>query len=374
MLPLVPQIKKQKPSNTAALFVFGPPTSQLSNSLNNPGSTLGPDFDAKQWSWENLPSTAPLSAFSLGSNSSSLSASAPSVTFGPLRLGTQKNTAKPATDSAIKLEEVPIKQEKGAGSKGEDGHPSNKKCDPSPASSGPLEVLDARGDLTLVAGQEEVRFRVCSRSLARSSPAWERRLYDEDQQTADDWVISLPDDNPDGLRVLLLAVHCKFAAIPRVLPWATLFHTTVLCERYDMVELLKSFWSGWIKSVKLESMNPGPETLVHQLRVSFSLGDRELYREVITKFLTCSVCLMKSTQISLADFRTYNLYKDANLQSLGILRKYYNLRVPGPRQRSDSTCSHFLLSRTHRAWAPAVDQGGVRKAQAGNAPSAENGA
>jgi hypothetical protein len=258
------------------------------------------------------------------------------VTCGPLQLGTHQDTAKPATDSATKLEEVPVKQEKGTESKGENGHTSNKKCDPSPASSGPLEMLDARGDLTLVAGQEEVRFRVCSRSLARPSPVWERRLYGEDQQTADDWVISLPDDNPDGLRILLLAVHCKFAAIPRVLPLATLFHTTVLCERYEMVELLKSFWSGWIKSVKLGSMNPGPETLVHQLCVAFSLGNRELYREVITKFLTCSVCLTKSTEISLVDFGTYNLYKDANLQSLEILRKYYNLRVPGPGKRSGS--------------------------------------
>jgi hypothetical protein len=84
------------------------------------------------------------------------------------------------------------------------------------------EVLDPRGDLTLLVGQEgKVGFLVCSRALARSSPYWENMLYGpfeegkDQQRDGTRWTVDLPEDNPDALRVCLRAVHCKFDIIPR---------------------------------------------------------------------------------------------------------------------------------------------------------------
>jgi hypothetical protein len=65
--------------------------------------------------------------------------------------------------------------------------------------SGGVEVFDPRGDLTLVAGADRVVFRVCSRSLARSSPVWDATLYGPfaegkgQQQEECGWEILLPD-------------------------------------------------------------------------------------------------------------------------------------------------------------------------------------
>ncbi|KAL2017484.1 hypothetical protein VTK56DRAFT_2080 [Thermocarpiscus australiensis] len=220
-----------------------------------------------------------------------------------------------------------------------------------------VEELDPRGDLTLIAGEEKVAFRVCSRSLARSSRFWDTMLYGpfregRGQQSKEKWEIELPEDNPEGLRIILLVVHSKYSAIPQVLPRSTLFHASVLCDKYDMI-------------------------LIRQLWIAHALGDSKSYMETLWKFMLCTRKYEFSTRIFPEGWREYDLYKDVHLQSLDVLkhlergrlvllkeinvrfkRAMANLTQSGPRncrsQKSpewQQTCDCAMLGALHRALA-----------------------
>ncbi|KAK3299850.1 uncharacterized protein B0H64DRAFT_369174 [Chaetomium fimeti] len=121
------------------------------------------------------------------------------------------------------------------------------------------EVFDRRGDLKLVVGEdnsERGTFQVCSRTLARSSPVWDTMFYGPfregfPQQNSDEWTVSLPEDDPDGLRVILSALHGKFDAVPEGGSLDFIVNLAALADKYDTVASLRPFW----KIARLRNLN-----------------------------------------------------------------------------------------------------------------------
>jgi hypothetical protein len=186
------------------------------------------------------------------------------------------------------------------------------------------EVFDRRGDLQLIAGQEQVTFRVCSRSLARSSPVWDTMLYGpftegKDQQNTDNWTITLPEDNPDALRILMKAVHSQSDTIPKVLSEDDLFHLALLCDKYDMVGLFKSFWNDWVS--KLGVAPRTPSGFVHRLWIGYTLGYRSYYKITLTELMGLCKPLEGKTGLFLEGYDEENLCENIHLQALGIVGK-----------------------------------------------------
>ncbi|KAK3306040.1 uncharacterized protein B0T15DRAFT_216862 [Chaetomium strumarium] len=150
------------------------------------------------------------------------------------------------------------------------------------------EVFDHRGDLTLTVGRNKVAFRVCSRSLARLSGVWDAMLYGplaegKTQHTSEKWVVAHPDDEPEGLRILLLGIHGRLTAFPPFLTQLTVFALLVICDKYDMVEFLKPFWHRWVQDLPSCSH---PKDLIQQLWMAYKLGDPESYRSKLESFLS----------------------------------------------------------------------------------------
>ncbi len=156
----------------------------------------------------------------------------------------------------------------------------------------PVEVFDPHGDLTLVVGEDQVPFRVCSRALARSSPFWEARLYGpfsegKAQQEGSGWKISLPDDRPEGLRILLSAVHGKFDDLPRAIVHDQLLYLTVLADKYDMIGVLKPYWKNWVGDPDHFKFDWFPtDRLVDYLPVCRNLGYGKGFYKALVSFVT----------------------------------------------------------------------------------------
>jgi hypothetical protein len=118
------------------------------------------------------------------------------------------------------------------------------------------ETFDRHGDLKLIAGKDnsKITFQVCSRTLARSSRVWDVMLYGPfrerlaQQPKSDEWTVSLPEDDPDALRVFLAVIHGSFDALPEKPPFNVIFPIAVLSDKYNTVASLKHFWKPWIYS------------------------------------------------------------------------------------------------------------------------------
>lgn len=117
------------------------------------------------------------------------------------------------------------------------------------------EVFDRHGDLKLIVWKNNsmITFQVCSRTLARSSHVWDIMLYGpfregKAQQESDEWTVSLPEDDADGLRIILSIIHGTFDAFParEKSHFDLIFSLVVLSDKYDMVASLKQFWDPWL--------------------------------------------------------------------------------------------------------------------------------
>ncbi len=112
--------------------------------------------------------------------------------------------------------------------------------------------------------------------MARTSPVWDTMLFgpflegQAQQATADNWTVALPEDDPDALLILLRATHGDLVAIPGVLSRDQLLRLVVLCDKYDTVGTLRTFWEPWVNQV-----DPGAlslDTFVAQLQIAHTLG------------------------------------------------------------------------------------------------------
>ncbi len=148
-----------------------------------------------------------------------------------------------------------------------------------------IEILDPRGDLTLLVGKDEAGFRVCSRTLARSSEFFEVLLYGpfsegKAQQAGDAWQTSLLEDDPEALRVLLLAIHGKFKEMPKSLSLGELVNLTVAVDKYDMSSSLRPFWLRWLESPDIDITGASVPEIIGHLRTCYTVGYGRGFQEV----------------------------------------------------------------------------------------------
>jgi hypothetical protein len=147
--------------------------------------------------------------------------------------------------------------------------------------------IDRYGDVTLQVGgetpdsqDERVSFVVCSRTLARVSPVFDRMLFglfaesarNKEPQAA--WVVELPEDKPTAMEVFLNIAHCRFDRIPAILSTDELYDLTVLTNSYDATPLLGPWAQGWMDFVN-DIANDASRAMPKMLWISWELGCRD---------------------------------------------------------------------------------------------------
>ncbi|OTB09884.1 hypothetical protein K445DRAFT_17198 [Daldinia sp. EC12] len=145
-----------------------------------------------------------------------------------------------------------------------------------------FKEFDCRGDVRLRIGQDRdsvaVVYTVCSRSLARVSPVFDRMLYggfsegrSNQGKDAEDWIVDLPEDKPAAMAVLLSITHGRFEQVPKALSVDELYDVTVLTNFYDATSTLGPWsnkWKAAIEKVERESNELMPKILW----ISWELG------------------------------------------------------------------------------------------------------
>jgi hypothetical protein len=128
-------------------------------------------------------------------------------------------------------------------------------------------VFDPIGDLRLeVNGHWS--FIVCSRALARASPVFEKMFFggfSESKPTDPHtkWVVKLPEENVDGLEIILNIIHGNVYKIPKTISdhdkvqrsnprarmemaWKLLYGVACTADYYDLVEFLRPWANSWL--------------------------------------------------------------------------------------------------------------------------------
>lgn len=133
---------------------------------------------------------------------------------------------------------------------------------------------------------------------------------------------SLPEDDPDALRIILFIVHYKHELLPENVPFDLFFQLVVLSDKYDMVAPLKPFWASWHISMSgHELAGQSPRHVIQRLWISHALGDGSSFLEAIMVLVLCSMTY-DDGQLYFLDF-DYDIDADDYLRSLDVLGKSF---------------------------------------------------
>ncbi|KAK3902861.1 hypothetical protein C8A05DRAFT_15134 [Staphylotrichum tortipilum] len=128
----------------------------------------------------------------------------------------------------------------------------------------PTIQLDPDGDLLLRVGTKLLYpkprvFKVCSAALRRASPVWKAMLFGpftEAKPAHGDWIVELPEDDPDTLMVLLGLLHGVFEVVPPTVSLTVLYGVLIVADKYAMVHLLRPVVNAWAGVVKIPTLPP----------------------------------------------------------------------------------------------------------------------
>ncbi len=109
---------------------------------------------------------------------------------------------------------------------------------------------DYEADLTLLVGEEKREFDVCSKAMARSSAVFKAMLYGSFRESqpidkTEPWIVELPDDDADGLSVLLDIVHSRFHLVPETVAPDRLHRILIVSHKYDMTQFIRPWATTW---------------------------------------------------------------------------------------------------------------------------------
>lgn len=100
-------------------------------------------------------------------------------------------------------------------------------------------------------GEWQKKFIVDSRAMARASSVFKAMFFGHFKESKPrnglDWSVELPEDDPQGLEILLAIIHAKFNAIqPRKqLVDEVAYKVCILADKYLMMQLLSPFITQW---------------------------------------------------------------------------------------------------------------------------------
>jgi len=119
--------------------------------------------------------------------------------------------------------------------------------------------FDLEGDvlLTLSSSSGIARFRVNSIILCIASPVFramlgansqfkERAALSARTSTSEPLELSLPDDDPQALVVILRVIHLQYDWVPPSLDENQLYKVAITCDKYDMRQSLEVWLAKWV--------------------------------------------------------------------------------------------------------------------------------
>jgi hypothetical protein len=175
--------------------------------------------------------------------------------------------------------------------------------------------FDRDGDLRLEVGPDNIECVVCPRALSRASPVFKNMLYGgfkESKPSKGEWVVKLPEDDPQALFLVLHIVHGQYDKVPKTLPEQKLYAVTVLTDKYDLTSSLRPWATHWLEHLKGTTRDTGLDTVAWRIWIAWELGDANLFKaQAESLLLSCGSGLSTLRLRSPSTFRT--------LETLGLV-------------------------------------------------------
>lgn len=150
-------------------------------------------------------------------------------------------------------------------------------------------MFDPRGDVKLCVGETDpATFTACSGALARASPVFERMLFGQFMEskptTSGDWLVELPEDEPEALSIFLQISHGQFDQVPRAPLIDDLYDLTALSSYYDGTHMLEPWVGRWMSLVE-DDTKASKESMSKSLWLAWEFGRKDPFCRLARRML-----------------------------------------------------------------------------------------
>lgn len=133
----------------------------------------------------------------------------------------------------------------------------------------------------------EVQMRVSSKYLMLASPNFSTLLSSDTVEgrrlrTKGSVVLSLPDENPDAMIILMNIIHLRSREVPRILSYTRLAQVAVIVDRREMLDAVSFHSSTWIEHLVKKGSVPtkyGP-AVIQWLFISWVFRDSRQFKSI----------------------------------------------------------------------------------------------
>jgi len=152
--------------------------------------------------------------------------------------------------------------------------------------------------------KEKHEFLVNRKTLRFASPVWKKMLDPDGHfMEHDTTVLSLPDNKPGPMLLILDIAHLRFAKLATVrMNRAVLIDLAILCDKYDMAALVKPFLQTWDRfDAAIMCVKRPTILLLHGRSISMSHSKTSLMVASTCVTNTTGMCCLVSLQLRRAD-------------------------------------------------------------------------
>ena len=165
--------------------------------------------------------------------------------------------------------------------------------------------IDDEGDLILSVGEltpsGRMDFKVCSAALRRASPIFKSMLFGgwlesrprkrKRDSEDDDWIVSLPEDEPWALEPVLYIAHGDFQLLSglRQTSIEHIYSILIVSRKYDFGKVIAPCANDWRLKMQYKDTYPCREPmkfLAMSASIAYELGDEELFKKYAVVIIT----------------------------------------------------------------------------------------
>jgi hypothetical protein len=151
--------------------------------------------------------------------------------------------------------------------------------------------IDESGDLTMIVGEQsgQVKFLVSTTVLRLASPVWKAMITGQFRESSAK-EIPFPEDDAQAMSVILHLAHLRYKKVPKSMNFSDLVKLAVICDKYDVVSIVRPFLEDWVAPWRHKLLDAGYEEWLYLAWV-FGYGKdfvslaSELYRAISTNKL-----------------------------------------------------------------------------------------
>jgi hypothetical protein len=140
-----------------------------------------------------------------------------------------------------------------------------------------ISLLEA-ADLTLIIGPEKQTVKVLKSAMQTTSSVW-RAMFRPGWTESTSSSIEFPDDDAAAMLLVLRIAHHKYEDLPKSLEWKDLLQLVVVCDKYDLIHIIRYFMGSrkWLKPYRSSIFDP---KYADWLFVAYSLGELDTFKSL----------------------------------------------------------------------------------------------